>query len=32
MYHFNPPKVIKAEMFMQLPDHLRRDKAADLTP
>jgi SMP-30/Gluconolactonase/LRE-like region len=32
MYHFNPPKVIEAEVFMRLPDHLRRDKAADLTP
>jgi gluconolactonase len=32
VYHFNPPKVIEAEVFMRLPDHLRRDKAADLTP
>jgi gluconolactonase len=32
LYHFTPPKVIEAEVFMRLPDHLRRDKAADLTP
>src|SRR5215831_13151860 len=32
VYHFNPPKVIEAEVFMRLPDYLRRDKAADLTP
>ena len=31
MYHFNPPKVIEAEIFMRLPDQLRRDHAADLT-
>jgi gluconolactonase len=31
LYHFNPPKVIEAEVFMRLPDNLRRDHAADLT-
>src|ERR1700687_3686348 len=32
MYHLTPCKVVEAEVFMRLPDHLRRDKAADLTP
>lgn len=31
MYHLTPPKIIEAEVFMRLPEHLRRDKAADLT-
>ena len=32
MFHFTPPRVIEAEVFMRLPEHLRRDKATDLTP
>ena len=32
MYHLTPCKVVEAEAFMRLPDHLRRDKGADLTP
>ena len=32
MYHLTPCKVVEAEVFMRLPDHLRRDKAPDLTP
>jgi gluconolactonase len=32
MHHLTQCKVIEAEVFMRLPDHLRRDKAPDLTP
>jgi sugar lactone lactonase YvrE len=32
MHHLTQCKVVEAEVFMRLPDHLRRDKAADLTP
>jgi hypothetical protein len=27
MFHFTLPRVIEAEVFMRLPDRLRRDKA-----
>jgi hypothetical protein len=30
MYHLTPYKVVEAEVFPWLPDHLRRDKGADL--
>jgi len=32
MHCLTPCKVVEAEVFMRLPDHLRRDKAPDLTP